>query len=334
MSSKSFQNATTLNGVSITPTPVNNGNGQDNYGYIPINESFQCAPGDRVNGLLVYHRTGAGSKGIRQTLTGWFTHLEPSDSANPERFYVALQSNCTSVNGDGGTSGNAKGGYFGLNSYAKLNSTATYCENVTAGEFNTMCASGASVLYRSGIQIAGGGPVQGSIVDAGIVISNTTQEGPSTKWKFGILFGNYNGAYALGTDSTAIQINESTIAEGISFGSTVVTGNYISGINFNIQNGTTNLLGLNQILSIGKKDAANTPSVYLFSSGNGGPDVGIQSTGGSSTALQGSLNFSCGKVQFSIAAFSNYANDAAAAAGGVQIGGLYRNGSVVQIRVS
>ena len=31
---------------------------------------------------------------------------------------------------------------------------------------------------------------------------------------------------------------------------------------------------------------------------------------------------------------SNYANDAAAAAGGVPVGGLYRNGSVVQIRVS
>ena len=31
--------------------------------------------------------------------------------------------------------------------------------------------------------------------------------------------------------------------------------------------------------------------------------------------------------------FQNYANDAAAAVGGIAIGGLYRNGSVVQIRV-
>ena len=30
----------------------------------------------------------------------------------------------------------------------------------------------------------------------------------------------------------------------------------------------------------------------------------------------------------------NYANDTAAASGGVPIGGLYRNGSVVQVRVS
>jgi hypothetical protein len=31
---------------------------------------------------------------------------------------------------------------------------------------------------------------------------------------------------------------------------------------------------------------------------------------------------------------ANYANDAAAAAGGVPVGGVYRNGSVLQIRVT
>jgi hypothetical protein len=39
-------------------------------------------------------------------------------------------------------------------------------------------------------------------------------------------------------------------------------------------------------------------------------------------------------VSLSIANLKNFANDAAAAAGGVGIGGLYRNGSVVQIRVT
>lgn len=34
-----------------------------------------------------------------------------------------------------------------------------------------------------------------------------------------------------------------------------------------------------------------------------------------------------------LAASTSYANDAAAAAGGVPIGGYYRNGSVVQVRV-
>ena len=35
-----------------------------------------------------------------------------------------------------------------------------------------------------------------------------------------------------------------------------------------------------------------------------------------------------------LASLPNYANDAAAAIGGVAIGDLYRNGSVVQIRVT
>lgn len=36
----------------------------------------------------------------------------------------------------------------------------------------------------------------------------------------------------------------------------------------------------------------------------------------------------------SFGALGNYANDAAAAAGGVPIGGLYRNGSAVNVRVT
>ena len=37
------------------------------------------------------------------------------------------------------------------------------------------------------------------------------------------------------------------------------------------------------------------------------------------------------KVSFT--GLGNYANDAAAAAGGVAVGSLYRNGSVIQVRV-
>lgn len=37
---------------------------------------------------------------------------------------------------------------------------------------------------------------------------------------------------------------------------------------------------------------------------------------------------------FTVAALGNYADDAAAAVGGVAIGGLYRNGSVLMIRVA
>jgi len=38
--------------------------------------------------------------------------------------------------------------------------------------------------------------------------------------------------------------------------------------------------------------------------------------------------------QASFATLTNYADDAAAATGGVAVGGLYRNGSIVQVRVT
>jgi hypothetical protein len=43
---------------------------------------------------------------------------------------------------------------------------------------------------------------------------------------------------------------------------------------------------------------------------------------------------SLGQTGGAYSSLGNYANDAAAAAGGVAVGALYRNGSVVQVRVS
>ena len=53
-------------------------------------------------------------------------------------------------------------------------------------------------------------------------------------------------------------------------------------------------------------------------------DAYINTINGGALSLTGSTTMS----------LSNYADDAAAAAGGIGVGQLYRNGSVVQIRVS
>lgn len=52
------------------------------------------------------------------------------------------------------------------------------------------------------------------------------------------------------------------------------------------------------------------------------------------TTQQYSNYVSSGSVFNNVSVLSNYANDSAAASGGVPIGGMYRNGSVVQIRVT
>lgn len=77
---------------------------------------------------------------------------------------------------------------------------------------------------------------------------------------------------------------------------------------------------------------------------NYGLNIGISGTGGS--WLQGqrsdgggslysiSLNPLGGGVLIGLSGVPNYANDAAAAGGGVPVGGLYRNGSVLMIRAA
>ena len=262
--------------VSITGSKDGQG-GEINFSKLSISDSFQCATGQRANGFLVYQTVNSGAKGIRQALTGQLVHQNPSSSISSDKFYVGVQSNCTSVNGDGGTSLTPAGAYFGVNGYCELLSGATYVENATAAEFNTVCNTGSSVNYRSGIQIAGGGSVQGSTVDSAIVISNLTG---GSAWKKGILIGNYNGANALGTSSTAIEINEGTIQNGIQFGSTSVTGSYLVGNNLNLQNGTAQFTASNQLIYVGNRTASNTPVIYLFSSGSTGPDANISVTGG------------------------------------------------------
>lgn len=79
-------------------------------------------------------------------------------------------------------------------------------------------------------------------------------------------------------------------------------------------------------------------------SGGYGLNVGVSGTGGS--WLQGqrstgagdlfpiALNPLGGGLLIGVAGIPNYANDAAAAAGGVPVSGIYRNGSVLMIRVS
>lgn len=83
---------------------------------------------------------------------------------------------------------------------------------------------------------------------------------------------------------------------------------------------------------------ASTPTFDFHSGATAtGYDARIMGSGGTGSAGGGALTYEAathtfsGKVVFSL---SNAASDAAAATAGVPIGGLYRNGSVVQVRVS
>jgi hypothetical protein len=116
------------------------------------------------------------------------------------------------------------------------------------------------------------------------------------------------------------------------------------------------IVGADTLLVLGKQSSASTPLIKAYSSGGGSafPDVTFTFTSGTAgTANQGTLTIQAanlvisntvieqGVINFTqlastpLVATASYANDAAAAASGlVPIGGVYRNGSVMQIRVT
>lgn len=80
---------------------------------------------------------------------------------------------------------------------------------------------------------------------------------------------------------------------------------------------------------IGLDSVTATNNFLVDTDGAGGLRIRRKSDGSGGTVL---TIDSAGR--FGLAVMTTYANDAAAAVGGVAIGQLYRNGSVVQVRVS
>lgn len=117
----------------------------------------------------------------------------------------------------GGTSGAEKGSIFGSNFYARMDSGATFFSNLTASEFNTEVRTGASVAYKSGLQVVGVSTdaVAGSLYDCAIAISN--QSGAIGR-QHGILFGPMNGVSPIATTGTIIgYAGTPTVGNGIDF---------------------------------------------------------------------------------------------------------------------
>jgi hypothetical protein len=98
-----------------------------------------------------------------------------------------------------------------------MDSGATFFLNLTAGEFNTDVKTGASVAYKSGIQIVAAPTdlVAGSTHDCGIAIS---KQAGALGYQNGILFGNMNGDNPVITTGVLIkQVSAATYATGIDF---------------------------------------------------------------------------------------------------------------------
>ena len=92
-------------------------------------------------------------------------------------------------------------------------------------------------------------------------------------------------------------------------------------------------------LELGGLGVSNTALIDFHSSSTSNDyDFRMLASGGGASSGLGIMTFTGGSMLFTVPdvrlnSIGNYANDAAASAGGVAIGGLYRNASVVQIRV-
>jgi len=145
-------------------------------------------------------------------------------------------------------------------------------------------------------------------------------------------------------------INNSGVAPGFSFGTANDAYFYNTGGNLWIGNSTayyqsaitsqslflfTNVNSLPDVTITGSKMAVGynftVPQYTLDVSGSGNYNNGLNVTG--SQNISGSLTSTNIVVLSKVSSSYNFANDAAAAAGGIPLGGLYRNANAIQIRL-
>lgn len=119
----------------------------------------------------------------------------------------------------GGTLAVENGSLYGSNFYARADSGSTFFSNITGSEVNTQVSIGASVSYKSLIQLVGIDQVQGYDYDIMLALSNQGTGGIS-QWKTGIGIGPMNGAHPIATTGKIIEtIGSATVSKGIDFSS-------------------------------------------------------------------------------------------------------------------
>jgi hypothetical protein len=183
---------------------------------------------------------GAGHRGGLQTgfFLGQIRGAPRSDQVNWN--YTALQtlmSATTTLGGTGTTIAHAKGQIFGFSPLAVLYPGATGILNVTGGEVNVQVSRGASVAYKSGLQIVGmpDDAVQGTVYDAALSISN---QAGAVGYRDGILFSAANGKSALAPGGTLLNVRDGPmLANGIDLSRAGFSANAFASKGFSV-NGT------------------------------------------------------------------------------------------------
>jgi hypothetical protein len=142
--------------------------------------------------------------------------------------YTALQTLMSVTQNLGGTEttmARAKGQVFGFSPMAVLYPGATDILNITGGEINVQVNRGASVAYKSGLQIVGTADdaVQGTVYDTALSISS---QAGAVGYRHGILFSAANGQGALSPNATLLGVRDTpALANGIDLSGAAFSAN-------------------------------------------------------------------------------------------------------------
>lgn len=214
----------------------------NSIGIIADTVSAKSGPGE-IYYLYVGSNFGGGTfNGGRVGITSFMTQTGPSSSAPGTSTYIVsgLFSSQTSIN-EGGTSGIPSGNLFGLNNQVLLNAGATYWNSVVGQELDMLVAAGASVTYKTGLQIVltQADATSGLLQDAAIVF--TAQQNSATNgWGNVIQIGGPQGVWPanpttgvlIGTANTNLGGRSYAAAIGIDFSAVTFSTGFLKSIGF------------------------------------------------------------------------------------------------------
>jgi hypothetical protein len=175
---------------------------------------------------------------------------------------------------DNGGSGTEKGFLYGLNPNVRLNSGATFWQQIIGEEIDLAVTAGASVLDKIGMQIVQGGTdaTQGSRDNIALTVNSVAS---ASKWEMGLSFGNYVGHWPMSATATLVGCKAhafsgscGTTLNGVDFSNVVFTGSAFKSTGFSVDasgNLTANNFSTstysNATLSINKNASTNTTDI-------------------------------------------------------------------------
>jgi hypothetical protein len=287
-----------------------------------------------ANGFILEYTSGD----INIFVPGWEGYVQAIATGENSQDGTSGTSGLTGTSGTSGQDGT----FFGSSGTSGINgSSGTSGIDGSSGTSGSSGSSGTSGVDgssgTSGIAGSSGtSGIDGSSGTSGVDGTNGTSGSSGTSGTDGSsgtsgLTGTSGTSGQDGTNfgtSGTSGIDGSSGTSGVSLTGTIdveYTGSSLGAF------GTINFTGSGVVVT----DVAGTASIEISGGGSG---AGFPYTGSAeitgSLILTGSFSQDQGDITFTqISASQNYADDTAAAAGGVPLGGLYRNGNFIMIRL-